>query len=49
LNTPPAALAIAFALNHPNVASVLVGATTPGQIEENVKALGVTSAALRSL
>jgi L-glyceraldehyde 3-phosphate reductase len=48
-NTPPAALAIAFALNHPNVASVLVGATTPGQIEENVKALGVTSAALRSL
>jgi aryl-alcohol dehydrogenase-like predicted oxidoreductase len=45
---PPAALAIAFALQHPNVASVLIGATTPTQIEENVKALGVTSAALRS-
>jgi L-glyceraldehyde 3-phosphate reductase len=35
---PPAALAIAFALHHPNVASVLVGATTPEQIAENVQA-----------
>jgi L-glyceraldehyde 3-phosphate reductase len=49
LGVPPAALAIAFALKHPNVASVLVGATTPEQIEENVKAVGVTSAQLRSL
>jgi aryl-alcohol dehydrogenase-like predicted oxidoreductase len=46
---PPAALAIAFALRHPNVASVLVGATSPEQITENVKALDVTSAQLRSL
>ena len=38
---PPAALAIAFALTHPNVASVLVGATTPHQIAENVKAIEV--------
>jgi aryl-alcohol dehydrogenase-like predicted oxidoreductase len=46
---PPAALAIAFALKHPNVASVLVGATTPDQIQENIKALDVTSDALRRL
>jgi aryl-alcohol dehydrogenase-like predicted oxidoreductase len=45
---PSAALAIAFALTHPNVASVLVGATSPEQIEENVKALGVTSLEPRS-
>ena len=37
----PAALAIAFALANPNVASVLFGATTPAQIAENVTALGV--------
>jgi L-glyceraldehyde 3-phosphate reductase len=36
---PPAALAIAFALQHPRVASVLVGATTPEQIAENVQAV----------
>ena len=47
-DVPPAALAIAFALQHPNVASVLIGATTPDQIAENLKALAVTSAALRS-
>jgi L-glyceraldehyde 3-phosphate reductase len=41
LEAPPAQLAIAFALSHPSVASVLVGATTPEQIEENVAALGV--------
>ena len=46
LDVPPAALAIAFALKHPNVASVLVGATTPEQIDENVRALDVTSIAL---
>jgi aryl-alcohol dehydrogenase-like predicted oxidoreductase len=44
-DVPPAALAIAFALDHPNVASVLVGATTPEQIAENVRALDVTSVA----
>jgi L-glyceraldehyde 3-phosphate reductase len=37
----PAALAIAFALSHPAVASVLFGATKPAQIEENVTALEV--------
>lgn len=34
----PAALAIAFARQNPQVASVLFGATTPEQITENVKA-----------
>jgi aryl-alcohol dehydrogenase-like predicted oxidoreductase len=53
LGAPPAALAIAFALRHPNVASVLVGATTPDQIAENVKAVdlqavGVTSIGAKS-
>jgi L-glyceraldehyde 3-phosphate reductase len=53
LRAPPAALAIAFALRHPNVASVLVGATTPDQIAENVKAVdlqavGVTSIGAKS-
>jgi aryl-alcohol dehydrogenase-like predicted oxidoreductase len=38
---PPAALAIAFALTNPRVASVLVGATSPEQIAENVKAVDV--------
>jgi aryl-alcohol dehydrogenase-like predicted oxidoreductase len=41
LQAPPAALAIAFTLQHPDVASVLVGATTPQQIAENVKAIDV--------
>ena len=45
---PPAALAIAFALQNPHVASVLVGATTPEQISENVRALDVTSSVLPS-
>jgi len=53
LGAPPAAVAIAFALRHPNVASVLVGATTPDQIAENVKAVdlqavGVTSIGAKS-
>jgi L-glyceraldehyde 3-phosphate reductase len=39
LGTSPAALAIAFALVHPRLASVLFGATTPAQIDENVSAL----------
>jgi aryl-alcohol dehydrogenase-like predicted oxidoreductase len=37
----PASLAIAFALSHPKVASVLFGATTPEQIQENVAAASV--------
>jgi aryl-alcohol dehydrogenase-like predicted oxidoreductase len=37
----PAALAIAFALAHPGTASVLVGATTPAQIDENAGALAL--------
>jgi L-glyceraldehyde 3-phosphate reductase len=38
---PPAQLAIAFALSHPKVGSVLFGATTAEQIQENVAALAV--------
>jgi L-glyceraldehyde 3-phosphate reductase len=41
LEAPPAALAIAFALTNPSVASVLFGATTPEQITENARALDV--------
>jgi len=36
LETTPAALAIAFALNNPMVATVLFGATRPEQVAENV-------------
>jgi aryl-alcohol dehydrogenase-like predicted oxidoreductase len=36
--TTPAALAIAFALSNPDVATVLFGATTPEQVRENVRA-----------
>ena len=39
LDTTPAALAIAFALRGPSVASVLFGATRPEQIAENAGAL----------
>jgi aryl-alcohol dehydrogenase-like predicted oxidoreductase len=42
MGLPPAALAIAFALANPDVASVLFGASRPEQIAENVAALGVT-------
>jgi aryl-alcohol dehydrogenase-like predicted oxidoreductase len=38
IHTTPAALAIAFALDHPRTASVLVGATRPEQIEQNAAA-----------
>jgi aryl-alcohol dehydrogenase-like predicted oxidoreductase len=41
LEAPPAQLAIAFVLSNPNIASVLFGATTPGQIRENVAALSL--------
>jgi len=37
----PAALALAFALDHPRIASVLVGATSPQQIAQNVEAVAV--------
>jgi L-glyceraldehyde 3-phosphate reductase len=37
--TTPAALAIAFALSNPDVATVLFGATTPEQVRENVRAV----------
>jgi aryl-alcohol dehydrogenase-like predicted oxidoreductase len=39
LDAKPAALAIAFAAEGPNVASVLFGATTPEQLAENVAAI----------
>jgi aryl-alcohol dehydrogenase-like predicted oxidoreductase len=39
LDTAPATLAIAFALAHPRVSSVLFGATSPEQIGENVRAV----------
>ena len=38
LDTTPAALAIAFALTNPRVASVVFGASTPEQVAENVAA-----------
>ena len=38
VGTTPAALAIAFALAKPNVASVLFGATSPDQVAENLRA-----------
>jgi L-glyceraldehyde 3-phosphate reductase len=34
LDTTPAALAIAFTLAHPRTATTLVGATSPGQLDE---------------
>jgi L-glyceraldehyde 3-phosphate reductase len=37
--TTAAALAIAFALSNPDVATVLFGATTPEQVRENVRAI----------
>ncbi|GIM48132.1 aldo/keto reductase [Collibacillus ludicampi] len=37
-----AQLALAWVLRQPNVASALVGATRPEQVEENVKASGIT-------
>jgi aryl-alcohol dehydrogenase-like predicted oxidoreductase len=47
LDLSPAALAIAFALANPAVASVLFGATSPAQIAENVTALEVDPAIVR--
>ena len=39
LDTTPATLAVAFALGNPAVATVLFGATSPAQVEQNVAAL----------
>jgi aryl-alcohol dehydrogenase-like predicted oxidoreductase len=47
--TTPAALAIAFALAGPRVASVLYGATTPDQVRENARALEVPAELLPEL
>jgi aryl-alcohol dehydrogenase-like predicted oxidoreductase len=41
--TTPAALAIAFALANPRVASVLFGATAPAQVTSNTEALAVAA------
>jgi aryl-alcohol dehydrogenase-like predicted oxidoreductase len=56
IRATPAELAVAFALDGPRVASVLLGATTPEQVAENVAALEVRArlthddlAALRAL
>jgi len=43
IDTTPARLAIAFALANPRVSSVLFGATTPGQVAENVQALALVA------
>ncbi|HLW44803.1 MAG TPA: aldo/keto reductase family protein [Acidimicrobiales bacterium] len=37
----PAAVALAWVLNNPNVSAAIVGATRPEQLEENVKAIDV--------
>jgi aryl-alcohol dehydrogenase-like predicted oxidoreductase len=41
LDKSPAALAIAFALANPTVASVLFGATSPHQVHQNATALEI--------
>jgi aryl-alcohol dehydrogenase-like predicted oxidoreductase len=41
LGTKPAALAVAFCLANPHVSSVLFGATSPEQIDENARAVDV--------
>jgi L-glyceraldehyde 3-phosphate reductase len=43
VDSTPAALAIAFALHNPNVASVLFGATSPDQLHQNTAALEVAA------
>lgn len=42
LGTTPGALAIAWVIKHPQVASAITGATSPAQVEQNFKALDVT-------
>ncbi|MCU0512620.1 MAG: aldo/keto reductase family protein [Anaerolineae bacterium] len=41
IGTTPAALALAWAIQHPNVDSAIIGATKPAHITENLKALDV--------
>jgi L-glyceraldehyde 3-phosphate reductase len=48
VGTTPAALAMAFALANPDVATVLFGATSPAQIRENVAAAEVGAALTES-
>jgi aryl-alcohol dehydrogenase-like predicted oxidoreductase len=43
LDTSPAALAVAFALGNPNVASVLFGATSPEQLRQNAAAVDLAA------
>ncbi|HZL55427.1 MAG TPA: aldo/keto reductase [Solirubrobacteraceae bacterium] len=40
-DTTPAALAIAFVLDHPRVASALVGATAPAQLDETLEGVAL--------
>ena len=47
--SPPAALAIAFPLANPHVASVLFGATKPQQIDENVAAVELNKSMEREI
>src|SRR4051794_18904775 len=49
LGTTPAALALAFALANPDVATALFGASRPEQIAENVKALEMKAEQLAAL
>jgi aryl-alcohol dehydrogenase-like predicted oxidoreductase len=49
LDTSPAALAIAFGLAHPAVATVLFGATSPAQIADNVTALDLDPAVVQRI
>ena len=49
VGTGPAALAIAFALSNPAVATVLFGATSPAQIAENMAALEVEPATVHRI
>jgi aryl-alcohol dehydrogenase-like predicted oxidoreductase len=49
LGRSPAALAIAFALANPVVASVLFGATSPGHVADNVAALDVPPAVVQRI
>jgi aryl-alcohol dehydrogenase-like predicted oxidoreductase len=47
--TTPAALALAFAYRSPGVATVLFGATTPEQVDENLRAAELDPALLAGL
>jgi len=49
ISSSPAALAVAFALANPAVATVLFGATSPAQIADNVAALKVDAGVVQRL